>query len=178
MTISKEQVTELLSRARRSSWPSELLVTGAGHQRWFGHLVTRIGILVGDEPVEYCDSHFEKSGEAFTAELALFTATRVVRARLAEGQAQAWAFGRSELERVVAGESGDFFDHKLGWPPPASIDAVYPRETLHLETAGLTEIELDRFHEFLPSLLADLGIGRARRSRVGQEPHHRAGWAW
>ena len=65
---------------------------------------------------------------------------------------------------------------------PRTVDLVRrltQQVSLSLDhAAGLTEIELDRFHEFLPSLLADLGIGRARRSRVGQEPHHRAGWAW
>lgn len=178
MTMSREQATELVSRARRSYWPKELLVTGPSHQPWFGQLVTQVALLVGDEPVEYCDSRFEVADTVITGEVALFTATRLVRATRGPDDTKAWAIGRTELLRVVADESADFFGRHLEWPPPASVHAVYPEETLHLGTAGLSEIELDRFHEFLPSLLADLGAGRLRRQRGGQESHHRAGWAW
>lgn len=179
MTMSREQANELVSRARRSHWPKELRVTGSGHSPWFGRLVTRVALLVGDEPVEYCDSRFESSDDRIVGELTVFAATRVVRGTIdASSEARVWAFGRNELLRVLADESGDFFDRKLDWPPPVGLDAVYPDETLHLSTDGLTEIELDRFHEFLPSLMADLGAGRLRRQRGGQESHHRAGWAW
>lgn len=178
MTMSREQATELVARARRSHWPKQLLATGSSHQPWFGHLVTQLALLAGDEPVDYCDSRFETTDAVITGELALFTATRLVRATGGPDGTKAWAIGRTELLRVVTDESADFFGRQLEWPPPASVHAFYPEETLHLHTGGLNEIEVDRFHEFLPSLLADLGAGRVRRQRGGQGSHHRAGWAW
>lgn len=179
MPMNRDQANDLLDRLRQvDSWRPV-----AKHSRapaWFNQLWTQVAVAVGDDPVEYLDGELRSADGDPRGELVIFTHTRLVHARLgAGGKADVWTTSRRYLQRVEV-DGGTPFSAAAGldWPGPVRIRAVYPGGVvLRLPASKLDHQHWEQFHQFVASLLADLGGGAAQLAHR-EEQHHRAGWAW